>query len=77
MGNKLVGRRRQVVEEKYTKPQGLYVNRDVDIKKLRKLIPQLVLMLVVRVIDARTDGEDGGDDEREFLRTHAGPRRCS
>ncbi|CAN6845668.1 unnamed protein product [Brassica oleracea var. botrytis] len=38
MGNKLVGRRRQAVEEKYTKPQGLYVNNDVDIKKLRKLI---------------------------------------
>ncbi|CAH8390566.1 unnamed protein product [Eruca vesicaria subsp. sativa] len=38
MGNKLVGRKRQVVEEKYTKPQGLYMNKDVDIKKLRKLI---------------------------------------
>ncbi|KAG2322803.1 hypothetical protein Bca4012_058262 [Brassica carinata] len=38
MGNKLVGRKRQVVEERYTKPQGLYVNTDVDIKKLRKLI---------------------------------------
>ncbi|KAG2313581.1 hypothetical protein Bca52824_025138 [Brassica carinata] len=38
MGNKLVGRKRQVVDERYTKPQGLYVNKDVDIKKLRKLI---------------------------------------
>ncbi|CAH8309605.1 unnamed protein product [Eruca vesicaria subsp. sativa] len=38
MGNKLVGRKRQVVEERYTKPQGLYENTDVDIKKLRKLI---------------------------------------
>lgn len=37
MGNKL-GRRRQVVDEKYTKPQGLYHHRDVDIKRLRKLI---------------------------------------
>ncbi|MBA0816657.1 hypothetical protein Gohar_001296, partial [Gossypium harknessii] len=37
MGNKL-GRRRQVVDEKYTRPQGLYVHKDVDIKKLRKLI---------------------------------------
>ncbi|XP_071724304.1 E3 ubiquitin-protein ligase DA2L-like [Rutidosis leptorrhynchoides] len=37
MGNKL-GRRRQVVDERYTKPQGLYVHKDVDIKKLRKLI---------------------------------------
>ncbi|KAM7268134.1 hypothetical protein ACFE04_010300 [Oxalis oulophora] len=37
MGNKL-GRRRNVVDEKYTKPQGLYVHKDVDIKKLRKLI---------------------------------------
>ena len=26
------------MEEKYTKPQGLYLNKDVDIKKLRKLI---------------------------------------
>ncbi|XWS10781.1 hypothetical protein CRYUN_Cryun38cG0027300 [Craigia yunnanensis] len=37
MGNKL-GRRRQVVDERYTRPQGLYVHKDVDIKKLRKLI---------------------------------------
>ncbi|KAL0399558.1 UNVERIFIED_CONTAM: E3 ubiquitin-protein ligase DA2 [Sesamum radiatum] len=37
MGNKL-GRRRQVVDEKYTKPQGLYQHKDVDQKKLRKLI---------------------------------------
>jgi hypothetical protein len=37
MGNKL-GRRRQVVDEKYTHPQGLYNHKDVDQKKLRKLI---------------------------------------
>ncbi|XP_057948972.1 E3 ubiquitin-protein ligase DA2L-like [Malania oleifera] len=37
MGNKL-GRRRQVVDEKYTRPQGLYQHREVDHKKLRKLI---------------------------------------
>ncbi|GAB2284224.1 E3 ubiquitin-protein ligase da2 [Dionaea muscipula] len=37
MGNKL-GKRRQVVEEKYTRPQGLYQVKDVDYKKLRKLI---------------------------------------
>ncbi|KAK3426870.1 hypothetical protein EUGRSUZ_F03204 [Eucalyptus grandis] len=37
MGNKL-GRRRQVVDEKYTRPQGLYHHKDVDIKRLRKLI---------------------------------------
>ncbi|GMH25613.1 hypothetical protein Nepgr_027456 [Nepenthes gracilis] len=37
MGNKL-GRRRQVVDEKYTRPQGLYQIKDVDYKKLRKLI---------------------------------------
>ncbi|EEF32246.1 ubiquitin-protein ligase, putative [Ricinus communis] len=37
MGNKL-GRRRQVVDERYTRPQGLYVHKDVDHKKLRKLI---------------------------------------
>uniref|UniRef100_A0A7C9A070 RING-type domain-containing protein n=1 Tax=Opuntia streptacantha TaxID=393608 RepID=A0A7C9A070_OPUST len=37
MGNKL-GKRRQVVDEKYTRPQGLYQIEDVDYKKLRKLI---------------------------------------
>ncbi|KAG6755136.1 hypothetical protein POTOM_040951 [Populus tomentosa] len=37
MGNKL-GRRRQVVDEMYTRPQGLYPHKDVDHKKLRKLI---------------------------------------
>ncbi|KAK8579328.1 hypothetical protein V6N13_142536 [Hibiscus sabdariffa] len=37
MGNKL-GRRKQVVDERYTRPQGLYVHKDVDVKKLRKLI---------------------------------------
>ncbi|XP_022717436.1 uncharacterized protein LOC111276004 isoform X2 [Durio zibethinus] len=37
MGNKL-GRGRQVLDERYTRPQGLYVHKDVDIKKLRKLI---------------------------------------
>ncbi|KAL3503011.1 hypothetical protein ACH5RR_037460 [Cinchona calisaya] len=37
MGNKL-GMKRQLVDEKYTKPQGLYQHKDVDHKKLRKLI---------------------------------------
>lgn len=37
MGNKL-GRRRQMVDEKYTRPQGLYNHKEVDHKKLRKLI---------------------------------------
>ncbi|KAK1258633.1 hypothetical protein QJS04_geneDACA017826 [Acorus gramineus] len=37
MGNKL-GKKRQMVEEKYTRPQGLYQHKDVDHKKLRKLI---------------------------------------
>ncbi|XP_010540125.1 PREDICTED: uncharacterized protein LOC104813978 isoform X2 [Tarenaya hassleriana] len=37
MGNKL-GRKRQVVDERYTRPQGLYASKDVDFKKLRKLI---------------------------------------
>ncbi|KAJ9560684.1 hypothetical protein OSB04_005844 [Centaurea solstitialis] len=37
MGNKL-GRRRQLVDDKYTRPQGLYQHKDVDHKKLRKLI---------------------------------------
>ncbi|XP_020584599.1 uncharacterized protein LOC110027485 [Phalaenopsis equestris] len=37
MGNR-IGKRRQVVDEKYTRPQGLYLHRDIDHKKLRKLI---------------------------------------
>ncbi|XP_074555849.1 E3 ubiquitin-protein ligase DA2-like isoform X2 [Curcuma longa] len=37
MGNK-IGRKRQVVDEQYTRPQGLYQHRDIDQKKLRKLI---------------------------------------
>ncbi|KAK1325763.1 hypothetical protein QJS10_CPA01g01829 [Acorus calamus] len=37
MGNKLV-KKRQMVEDKYTRPQGLYQHKDVDHKKLRKLI---------------------------------------
>ncbi|CAI9757152.1 unnamed protein product [Fraxinus pennsylvanica] len=37
MGNKL-GKKRQLVDDKYTKPQGLYQIKDVDQKKLRKLI---------------------------------------
>ncbi|KAM1122675.1 hypothetical protein ACFX2I_004195 [Malus domestica] len=37
MGNKL-GRSRQVIDEKYTRPQGLYHHKDVDHKKLKKLI---------------------------------------
>ncbi|KAJ8754643.1 hypothetical protein K2173_010734 [Erythroxylum novogranatense] len=42
MGNKL-GRKRQVVDERYTRPQGLYIHKDVDHKKLRKLILELKL----------------------------------
>ncbi|MFS7979941.1 putative transcription factor C2H2 family [Helianthus anomalus] len=37
MGNKL-GRKEHLVDEKYTRPQGLYEHKDVDHKKLRKLI---------------------------------------
>ncbi|CAH8381386.1 unnamed protein product [Eruca vesicaria subsp. sativa] len=39
MGNKF-GKKRQVVDERYTKPQQglLYMNKDVDFKKLKKLI---------------------------------------
>ncbi|GLJ17383.1 hypothetical protein SUGI_0301980 [Cryptomeria japonica] len=37
MGNKFT-RRRHVVDERFTRPQGLYQHRDVDQKKLRKLI---------------------------------------
>ncbi|KAF5178288.1 Ring-type e3 ubiquitin ligase [Thalictrum thalictroides] len=36
MGNKL-SRRRQVIDERYTRPQGLYQHKDVDHKKLKKL----------------------------------------
>ncbi|KAJ6823373.1 uncharacterized protein M6B38_383710 [Iris pallida] len=38
MGNKIGGRRRQVVDDRYTRPQGLYQHRDIDHKKLRRLI---------------------------------------
>jgi hypothetical protein len=38
MGNRIGGRRRAGVEERYTRPQGLYEHRDIDQKKLRKLI---------------------------------------
>ncbi|KAJ6829382.1 uncharacterized protein M6B38_358115 [Iris pallida] len=38
MGNKIGGRRRHAVEDRYTRPQGLYQHRDIDHKKLRKLI---------------------------------------
>ncbi|PKA64446.1 hypothetical protein AXF42_Ash007191 [Apostasia shenzhenica] len=37
MGNK-IGRRKQAVDEKFTRPQGLYHLQDIDYKKLRKLI---------------------------------------
>ncbi|KAL4564831.1 hypothetical protein LXL04_028903 [Taraxacum kok-saghyz] len=33
-----LGRKRHVVDEKYTRPQGLSQHKDVDHKKLRKLI---------------------------------------
>ncbi|XP_044951179.1 E3 ubiquitin-protein ligase GW2 isoform X3 [Hordeum vulgare subsp. vulgare] len=38
MGNRIGGRRKAGVEERYTRPQGLYEHRDIDQKKLRKLI---------------------------------------
>jgi hypothetical protein len=37
MGNKIT-RRRPVIEERFTRPQGLYPQRDVDQRKLRRLI---------------------------------------
>ncbi|XP_042411151.1 E3 ubiquitin-protein ligase DA2-like [Zingiber officinale] len=37
MGNK-IGKKRQVVDEKYTRLQGLYQHIDIDHKRLRKLI---------------------------------------
>ncbi|KAJ8491674.1 hypothetical protein OPV22_013395 [Ensete ventricosum] len=37
MGNN-IRRRRQVVDDKYTRPQGMYRDREIDYKKLRKLI---------------------------------------
>ncbi|KAG0592953.1 hypothetical protein KC19_1G292900 [Ceratodon purpureus] len=37
MGNKIT-RRRPVIDERYTRPQGLYPHRDVDQRKLRRLI---------------------------------------
>ncbi|KAG0487351.1 hypothetical protein HPP92_009446 [Vanilla planifolia] len=37
MGNR-IGKRRPTVDEKYTRPQGLYQHQDIDYKKLKKLI---------------------------------------
>eukprot|EP00249_Psilotum_nudum_P022016 c28341_g1_i1 orf=264-1715(+) len=37
MGNK-ISRRRSVIDERYTRPQGLYQHKDIDHKKLRRLI---------------------------------------
>jgi hypothetical protein len=38
MGNRIGGRRKSGVEERFTRPQGLYEHKDIDQKKLRKLI---------------------------------------
>ena len=39
MGNRVGGRRRRpAVEERYTRPQGLYPHPDIDLRKLRRLI---------------------------------------
>ncbi|KAG8076766.1 hypothetical protein GUJ93_ZPchr0006g45430 [Zizania palustris] len=39
MGNQVGGRRRRsAVEERYTRPQGLYSHSDIDFRKLRRLI---------------------------------------
>ena len=42
MGNKL-GRKRQAIDDRYTRPQGLYDNPDIDIKKVRKLVLKSML----------------------------------
>ncbi|XP_078431499.1 E3 ubiquitin-protein ligase DA2-like isoform X2 [Wolffia australiana] len=57
MGNKL-GSKRLVVEEKYTRPQGLYQNAGVDYKKLRNLILRSRLAPCY-------PGEDEGSSDRE------------
>ena len=40
MGNQVGGRRRRrpPVDERYTRPQGLYPHPDIDLRKLRRLI---------------------------------------
>ncbi|CAN6172580.1 unnamed protein product [Urochloa humidicola] len=39
MGNRVSGRRRRpAVEDRYTRPQGLYPHPDIDLRKLRRLI---------------------------------------
>jgi hypothetical protein len=38
MGNRIGGRRKAGVDERYTRPQGLYDHHGIDQKKLRKLI---------------------------------------
>ncbi|OEL20623.1 hypothetical protein BAE44_0018358 [Dichanthelium oligosanthes] len=44
MGNRVGGRRRRpAVEDRYTRPQGLYPHPDIDLRKLRRLIVEAKL----------------------------------
>lgn len=58
MGNKIT-RRRPTIDERYTRPQGLYPHRDVDQRKLRRLI------LDSKLAPCFPGGEDPAADSEE------------
>lgn len=58
MGNKIT-RRRPTIDERYTRPQGLYPYRDVDQRKLRRLI------LDSKLAPCFPGGEDPAADSEE------------
>ena len=62
MGNRIGGRRKAGVEERFTRPQGLYEHRDIDQKKLRKLILEAKLAPCYPGAD---DAAAGGGDLEE------------
>ncbi|NP_001143691.1 E3 ubiquitin-protein ligase GW2 [Zea mays] len=62
MGNRIGGRRKSGVEERFTRPQGLYDHKDIDQKKLRKLILEAKLAPCYPGAD---DAAPGGGDLEE------------
>lgn len=62
MGNRIGGRRKSGVEERFTRPQGLYEHKDIDQKKLRKLILEAKLAPCYPGAD---DAAAGGGDLEE------------
>ncbi|KAJ7566258.1 hypothetical protein O6H91_02G094900 [Diphasiastrum complanatum] len=60
MGNR-ISRKRAAVEERYTRPHGLYQHRDVDYKKLRRLI------LDAKLAPCYPGADDSQEDLEECL----------